>query len=666
MDDKFRRLPDCTINRLELENGIIFSTLQHDLGTNTPALDSDPELDYISQILLEEDSIGWDNNDNMFFDPITLSAAESSFYEALTGNTSSPFHSNSGSSDITFGSSSDDVDHIESKPVVSKSSVACDPPELATRSSSSQTSSFDELNGSLCSLDSLDSVPDIFCDEHTESILKLPRGVREAGKCPLPPEARGAIVNIEKDRSDESCRGKKHHHPDESGLEDERKSKHSAVYEEIELSEVFDKVLLCSDDNEASSKSSRVGRTQHKGQSARKSHSKKRGDSCEILDLESLLISCAESVSSASYRAAEDELKKIRKHSSPNGDANQRLANLFADSLEARLAGTGMQLNAAFSPNNTTVSEFQKFYLSSLPFMRVSLFFANNMICEVASKCASLHIIDFGILYGVQWPTLIRDLSQRFGGPPKLRITGVELPQPGFRPSQMVEETGFRLAKYCERFGLPFEYNSITAKNWETLKTDDFKLVNDEVVAVNCSGRFDDLLDETAVVGDNPKDALLNLIREINPHIFVPSQRSGALSSPFFPTRFREALLYYSTAFDMYDAALPSHGHERSIMEKEIMGRDIMNIIACEGMERHLRPETYRQWHSRILRAGFSPVPINSKVMKKTKKYIRKARVEYHKDFLYMEDGHWILQGWKGRILTCISCWTSAQQIQSL
>ncbi|CAH9058851.1 unnamed protein product [Cuscuta epithymum] len=662
MDDRFRRLPDCTINRLELENGIIFSTLQPDLGTNAPALDSDPELDYISQILLEEDNIDWDSNENMFFDPITLSAAENSFYEALTGNTSSPLHTNSGSSDITFERSSDDVDHIESKSVVSKSSVACDPPELATWSSLSQTSRFDELKASFCSLDSLDSVPNMFCDEHPDSILKLPRDVREAGKCPLPPEARGAIINIE-DRSADSCRGKKHHHTDESGLEEERKSKHSAVHEEVELSEVFDKVLLCGDDNDSSS---RVGFTQHKGRGGRKSQSNKRGDSCEIVDLESLLISCAESISSDNYRAAEAELKKIRKHSSPNGYANQRLANLFADSLEARLAGTGTHLNATFSPNNTTVAEFQKFYLSSLPFMRVSLFFANNMIYEVASKCASLHIIDFGILYGVQWPTLIRDLSQRPGGPPKLRITGVELPQPGFRPSQMVEETGFRLAKYCERFGLLFEYNSITAKNWETLKTDDFKLVNDEVVAVNCSGRFDDLLDETAVVRDNPKDALLNLIRKINPHIYVHSQRSGALSSPFFPTRFREALSYYSTAFDMYEATLPSHGHERSIMEKEIMGRDIMNIIACEGMERLLRPETHRQWHSRIMRTGFSPVTINSKVMKKTKKYIRKARVEYHKDFLYMEDGHWILQGWKGQVLTCISCWTNTQPIQSL
>ena len=60
-----------------------------------------------------------------------------------------------------------------------------------------------------------------------------------------------------------------------------------------------------------------------------------------------------------------------------------------------------------------------------------------------------LHIDDFGILYGFQWPSLIQQLSARPGGPPKLRITGIDLAEPGFRPAQRVEETRRRLDFQC-------------------------------------------------------------------------------------------------------------------------------------------------------------------------------------------------------------------------
>jgi hypothetical protein len=37
-----------------------------------------------------------------------------------------------------------------------------------------------------------------------------------------------------------------------------------------------------------------------------------------------------------------------------------------------------------------------------------------------------------------------------------------------------------------------------------------------------------------------------------------------------------------------------------------------------------------------------------------TKAMVKK---EYHKDFVVDEDGKWILQGWKGRILNALSAW---------
>ncbi|CAH9144516.1 unnamed protein product [Cuscuta epithymum] len=514
-----------------------------------------------------------------------------------------------------------------------------------------------ELGATMIPFQLLDSHPKIGVEEVSTSFpASNPRLIHFDSLFSL---TRGGVVSIEEeDHSADSSRGRKHYRPGESGLEEEeRSSKQSATHkEEDDLSEVFDKVLLCTDDNDDSP--SGAAKQQPKGRSGRKSRSNKRGDGCEIVDLQSLLIICAQSIADAHYKDAQEQLKLIRQYSSPTGSANQRLAHAFAEGLEARLTGTWPQLYPSSSfRNKISISELQKSYLSSsMPFMRIVIFFANKMIYEVASRGASLHIIDFGILLGIQWPTLIRDLSQRPGGPPKLRITGIELPQPGFRPSQMLAETGCRLAKYCKCFGVPFEYNAISETNWETIKVGDLKLTSGEVVAVNCIDRFRRLLDETVCGADCPRDNVLNLIRDINPQIFVHSVLNASHSSPFFVNRFREALFFYSALFDILEAVFPAQDSQRLNFEQSFVGPTINNIVACEGMERLERPEAYKQWQRRTMRAGFKPLPINPQIVKELRE---KGKEAGHKDFLYAEDGHWVLQGWKGRILTGTSAWVT-------
>ncbi|CAH9109524.1 unnamed protein product [Cuscuta epithymum] len=697
MDRGLRRLPESSLSRFKPVKEVNFSTFQQsldipdihkdapsithspNLGNYTPTVSYGPIHKYLIQFLLEEESIDGNNPDKSF-DPIALRAAENFFHEALCHNPSSPVDSNAGSSryDVERHDlyNSDTLCIVD--PIECKSSVPSDHPDVPIESSSSQTNSDSAIVSQMDVFLSANSVPKISYNDDIGSILQFKKGVLDANrsfqadkhlvidldKYSVSPHieelTRDNVFKIQKGLSADLCRGKKHYHRDESGLEEECKSKHSAIYkEEVELSEVFDKVLLCTDDNDDPS---RVGTQQNK-RSGRKSHLKKRRDGCEVVDLESLLMGCAQSIAAAEYRDAADQLQKIRQHSSPTGNANQRMANYFADGLEARLAGTGTKLYLALSPDNSIIVEMLKSYLTSWPFMRLSILFANRMIFEVASKGASLHIIDFGILHGIQWPTLIRDLSQRPGGPPKLRITGIELPQPGFRPSQMVEETGCRLAKYCDHFGVPFEYNAITITNWERLKLDDLQLVSGEVIAVNCLLRFKHLLDETAVGADSPRDAVLNLIREVNPHIYMQTVTNGSQNSPFFISRLREALFFYSAIFDLLDATLPRQDNQRLNLEKEVVGREIMNIVACEGKERLQRHETWKQWHSRIMRAGFKPMVINPTLAKNLR---RRAMEGYNKDFLFLDDGNWIMQGWKGRILGGSSCWVAGRETHNL
>nr|GLL26844.1 scarecrow-like protein 9 [Ipomoea trifida] len=456
--------------------------------------------------------------------------------------------------------------------------------------------------------------------------------------------------------------------PHREDLEDQRSSKQAAIYTESTIrSEEFDIVLLHSmgkgeealtayRQNLQSAICKNIQQNGNsKGPGGGKGRGKKKNGKRDVIDLRTLLIHCAQAVAADDRRSANELLKQIRQHSSPFGDGSQRLANCFADGLEARLAGTGSQIYKALVNKRTSAADYLKayhLYLASCPFRKISCFASNKTTIIKSANSMRVHIIDFGILYGFQWPTFIQRIAARDGGPPKVRITGIEFPQPGFRPAERIEETGRRLADYAESFNVPFEYNAI-AKKWETITLEDLKLDKDDFLVVNCLYRFKNLHDET-VLAEGSRTLVLNLIRKINPDIFIHGIVNGAYSAPFFVTRFREALFHFSALFDMLETNVPRDVPERMLIEREIFGREALNIMACEGWERVERPETYKQWQVRNLRAGFTQIPFANLIMNKARD---KVRTGYHKDFVIDEDGQWLLLGWKGRTIYAISCW---------
>jgi hypothetical protein len=664
---------------------------------------SDVVLSYINQMLMEEDM----EVRTCMFQEAWLQATEKSLYEAALGEMYSPTpdyglppnvyqnhdtpdgnhalnHSgNNSTTSITNGNNSVDtgwnfyLDECSSSRIVSQSS--------SQSSYSSSLSTGNVLDGSVDSLVSTFRVPEIFCK--SESAMQFKRGFEEASK--FLPNGNGLIVDFESNsllfkelkedakelvkvegkyecrHSSDGSRRKKNPHPEYMNLEGGRSNKQSAVYMESTVtSEMFDMVLLnCGKgDNplwEGLQNGNVLQNGQSKGSNGGKARGKKHGGKKkDVVDLRTLLTLCAQAVAANDQRSTNELLKQIRQHSSPTGDGMQRMAHYFANGLEARIAGSGTQIYTALIGRLTSAADILKAYhlfLDACPFKKLANFFSNKTIINLAEKATRLHIVEFGILYGFQWPSLIQRLSAMSGGPPKLRITGIDLPQPGFRPAERVEETGRRLAKYAETFNVPFEFNAI-AQKWDTIQIEDLKLDNDEVLVVNCIFRLRNILDETVAV-ESPRDIVLNLIRKMNPDVFILGTVNGAFSAPFFFTRFREALFHYSTMFDMLETNVCREIEERLLIEKEIFGREAMNVIACEGSERIERPETYKQWQVRNLRAGFRPLPLDREIVNMAKDRVKST---YHKDFLIDEDSEWLLQGWKGRILFALSSWRPA------
>nr|AYM54796.1 scarecrow-like protein 33-like [Cymbidium ensifolium] len=504
---------------------------------------SDEVLDYINQMLMEEDM---EEKYDMLQSHPDLEATVRPFYE-LIGEKHSP---------------SPDRPPLYSSPS----------PESSDKNRSCNTvfsgidffqsnSEFVEYQWQQSFEFQEDQFSDIFLKNLPASEFK--KGVEEAKK--FLPTGHKLVINVGEadltwpEEPVERARGKQSRHSDESGDEEARRSKQLAFSSEdpVVPTEALDELLLCSGDKfpgmvkairenifeEATKNSKNTEPKEFRG--SRKSSRKKQPKE-EAADINTLLLHCAHTVAAGDNPRAYELLKQIRQHSSPYGDASQRVAHYFADGLEARLAGTGSEIYHSLVFKRKTAKDVlnaYQIYLACCPFKKISYHFANQTILGTIQNATRVHILDFGIYFGFQWPVFLKLLSSRPGGPPKLRITGIDIPQPGFRPTEMIDETGRRLTEYAERFGVPFEYHGVAAK-FDEISVENLCIDEEDMLVVNCLFRLHNPADETEFE-DCPRDKVLNTIRKLNPAVFVNVVLNGTYGAPFFMTRIREALYFF-------------------------------------------------------------------------------------------------------------------------
>ncbi|WVZ48818.1 hypothetical protein U9M48_000225 [Paspalum notatum var. saurae] len=462
---------------------------------------------------------------------------------------------------------------------------------------------------------------------------------------------------------------------DDGSASEGRRSSKVVVPEQEETGDTVDKLVLngyalCLDQMESLRIAMGTGGTSSTNGKAKKKTSASSEEAAVVVDLSTSLIHCADAVSRGDHRSAAELLRQIKRHASPIGDADQRLAYCFAEGLQARLAGAGSTLYRSLMVKRTSVVDFLRayhLYLAATCFKMSAFSFSNMAIRKAvaAGKTNKLHIVDYGVDYGCQWPNLLRDLAKR-RPPPEVRMTCIGVPEPGFRPAARIEETGRRLATFARQCGLPFTFRTSVAARWETVRAADLDIRANEVLVVNSIAQFQNLMDDDDDEGVDdvrssrssspPRDAVLNNIREMRPDVFVLAVANASHSAPFFISRFRDALFYYSAMFDILDATAPRGDERRLVVERYLIGRCALNVVACEGADRVERPETYRQWQARCRRAGLRQLPLCPDVVKVLTDRVRKQN---HRDFFVDVDRQWLVQGWKGRILYAMSTWVA-------
>ncbi|KAJ7541237.1 hypothetical protein O6H91_10G050800 [Diphasiastrum complanatum] len=364
-----------------------------------------------------------------------------------------------------------------------------------------------------------------------------------------------------------------------------------------------------------------------------------------------LLLACAESVQRDDLIAAEELVRDIRVLAAPQKGPMRRVATEFVEALARRIYSFNSQ--DTIGNQRDSLSELLHFHFyETCPYLKFAHFTANQAILEAFENQKQVHVIDFNLMHGLQWPALIQALALRPEGPPFLRITGIGPPQPG--GNDVLQEIGVKLAQLAKSVNVEFDFRGVIAAKLDDVKPWMLQVSQGEAVAVNSIMQLHRLLYSENSATPPPIVEVLQSVKSLNPRIVTIVEHEAIHNSPIFLERFTEALHYYSTMFDSLEACnLPAQSLELMLAET-YLGREICNIVACEGAERVERHEPLAQWQMRMCNSGFQPLHLGSNAFKQARMLLTLFSGE---GYAVEETGGCLTLGWQSRPLLAASAW---------
>ena len=372
------------------------------------------------------------------------------------------------------------------------------------------------------------------------------------------------------------------------------------------------------------------------------------------LDLKQVLVACAKAVSENDMSMTAELMGLLEQMVSVTGEPIQRLGAYMLEGLRARLESSGSIIYKALKckePTGPELLSYMHILYQICPFYKFAYMSANVVIGEAIKNEPRIHIIDFQIAQGSQWVSLIQALACWPGGPPFIRITGVDDSDSAYARGGGLDMVGLRLSKVAESCNVPFEFHAAGMSGCE-VELDNLRIYHGEALAVNFPYMLHHMPDES-VSTRNHRDRLLRLIKSLQPKVVtLVEQESNTNTSAFLP-RFIETLDYYNAMYESIDVARPRDDKQRISAEQHCVARDIVNIIACEGAERVERHELLGKWRSRFVMAGFTPYPLSSSVSVAMKDMLK----DYSQNFWLQERNGALYLSWKNRVLATSCAW---------
>ncbi|KAJ1435136.1 Transcriptional factor DELLA, N-terminal [Sesbania bispinosa] len=322
-----------------------------------------------------------------------------------------------------------------------------------------------------------------------------------------------------------------------------------------------------------------------------------------------------------------------------------KVAGYFIDALSRRIFGQNTAIVSSPYENDVLYHH----YYEACPYLKFAHFTANQAILEAFSGQDCVHVIDFNLMQGLQWPALIQALALRPGGPPLLRLTGIGPPSPDDRDT--LREIGVRLAELARSVNVRFAFRGVAAARLEDVKPWMLQVSPKEAVAVNSIMQLHRLLGSKSGSNKSGIEAVLGWIRGLNPKIVTVVEQEANHNEERFMERFTEALHYYSTVFDSLEAC-PIEP-EKALAEMYLQ-REICNVVCCEGTARVERHEPLAKWRDRLGKAGFRPLHLGSNAFKQASMLLTLFSAE---GYCVEENQGCLTLGWHSRPLIAASAW---------
>lgn len=362
-----------------------------------------------------------------------------------------------------------------------------------------------------------------------------------------------------------------------------------------------------------------------------------------------MLMTCADSLQRGELSLAGsliDDMQALLVHVN-TGCGIGKVAGYFIDALSRRIFSPSAVVSSCTgSPYEDEV--LYHHYYEACPYLKFAHFTANQAILEAFNGHDCVHVIDFNLMHGLQWPALIQALALRPGGPPLLRLTGIGPPSPDGRDS--LREIGLRLAELARSVNVRFAFRGVAASRLEDVKPWMLQVSPKEAVAVNSIMQLHRLL------GSDPTrepaiDVVLTWIRSLNPKIMTVVEQEADHNQTGFLDRFTEALYYYSTMFDSLEAC--SLQPDKALAEIYIQ-KEICNVVCCEGPARLERHEPLAKWRDRLGKAGFRALHLGSNAFKQASMLLTLFSAE---GYCVEENEGSLTLGWHSRPLIAASAW---------
>ncbi|KAE8703860.1 DELLA protein GAI [Hibiscus syriacus] len=361
------------------------------------------------------------------------------------------------------------------------------------------------------------------------------------------------------------------------------------------------------------------------------------------------LMACAEAVQRDNLKLADALVKHIGLLAASQTGAMSKVATSFAEALARRIYGIYPQdlLHPSY------IDVLQMHFYETCPYLKFAHFTANQAILEAFATSNKVHVIDFGLKQGMQWPALMQALALRPDGPPAFRLTGIGPPQPDNTDS--LQQVGWKLAQLAETIGVEFEFRGFMANSLADLEPDMLGIRPPEVetLAVNSIFELHRLFAQPGGI-----EKVLCSIKTMKPKILTIVEEEANHNSPVFVDRFNEALHYYSSLFDSLEGSGVATPGQDLVTSELYLGRQICNVVACEGVDRVERHETLAQWRTRMETSGFSPVHLGSNAYKQAS--ILLALFAGGDGYRVEENAGCLMLGWHTRPLIATSAWQLA------